>query len=161
MSSEAQPGRAPAWGDVAVGLGVVAVAIVCGWETSVIPTNAIYAQVGPKVIPGIASAMLGALGVILTVEGLRGGWPHEEHGALNPRGAGFLLLGLFLNVALIGTAGFIIASTVLFLLTAMAFGSTHILRDALIGLALVLVAYVGFDRVLGYKIGTGLIEAWL
>ena len=35
------------------------------------------------------------------------------------------------------------------------------LRDAAIGFALALVSYVGFDRVLGYKIGSGLIEGLL
>ena len=46
----------------------------------------------------------------------------------------------------------------LFVCTARAFKSTQLLRDAAIGFALALVAYVGFDRVLGYKIGSGLIE---
>jgi putative tricarboxylic transport membrane protein len=105
--------------------------------------------------------MLAVLGAVLTFEGLRGGWEHEDHGELNPRGIGLLLLGLFLNVALISTAGFIIASTVLFLCTALAFGSAAVLRDTAIGFVLALISYVGFDRVLGYKIGSGLIEGWL
>jgi putative tricarboxylic transport membrane protein len=153
--------RKRAWGDVCVGLAVMAIAAIVAWETSVIPTNALYAQVGPTVIPWIATLMLAALGAMLAVEGFRGGWEHEGHGALNVQGIGFLLAGLFLNVALISTAGFIIASTILFLCTTLAFGSRNIARDAGIGAALALVAFVGFDRVLGYKIGTGLIEAWL
>lgn len=160
QSAEGGP-RSPAWGDVCVGLAVLAIAALVGWETSVIPSNALYAQVGPTVIPWLATAMLAALGAVLAFEGFRGGWEHEAHGALNVQGIGFLLAGLFLNVALISTAGFIIASTVLFLCTALAFGSRNIARDAGIGAALALVAYIGFDRVLGYKIGSGLIEGWL
>ncbi len=161
MSEKNEARRAPAWGDVGVGLAVIGIAGVCARETNAIPSNAIYAQVGPKVIPWIATGMLAVLGVLLTLEGLRGGWQHEEQGALNSRGIGILLLGLFLNVVLISTAGFIIASTVLFLATALAFGSSNIARDGAIGLALAVIAYVGFDRVLGYKIGSGIIEAWL
>lgn len=153
--------RAVSWADVSVGLAVIVLAAIVGWETSVIPTNAIYAQVGPKVIPWLATGMLAALGLLLTIEGLRGGWAQEEHGTFSPRGIGILLAGLVLNVALISTAGFIIASTVLFLCTTLAFGSTRIARDAGLGLGLAVVAFVGFDRVLGYKIGSGLIEAWL
>lgn len=160
QKSEGQA-RTPSWADVCVGLAVIALAAIVGWETSVIPTNAIYAQVGPKVIPWIATGMLAVLGVALTIEGLRGGWAQEEHGTFSRRGIGILLGGLVLNVALISTAGFIIASTILFLCTTLAFGSTNIARDAGLGLALALIAYIGFDRVLGYKIGTGLIEAWL
>lgn len=153
--------KGPAWNDVGVGLAILLLAAVIAWETSVIPTNAIYAQVGPKVIPWIATAMLAVLGAVLTFEGLRGGWEHEDHGELNLRGIGVLLLGLVLNVALISTAGFIIASTILFLCTALAFGSPSVLRDTAIGFVLALISYVGFDRVLGYKIGSGLIEGWL
>lgn len=159
QSAEARR-RRPAWGDVCVGLTVMGLAAVVGQETSVIPSNALYAQVGPTVIPWLATIMLAGLGAMLTFEGVRGGWEHEAHGALNLQGIGLLLAGLFLNVVLIGTAGFIIASTILFLCTALAFGSRKIARDAAIGAMLAIVAYVGFDRVLGYKIGTGLIEAW-
>ena len=66
-----------------------------------------------------------------------------------------------LNVALISKLGFIIAGTVLFITTARAFGSRQPLRDGAIGLALAVISYVGFDRLLGYKIGSGLIESLL
>ena len=151
--------RQPAWDDVAVGLGVCVLVLVVAWQTTLIPDNAVYAKVGPKVIPWLATGLLGMLGVALTVQGWRGGWKHDEAGAaLHYPSLGILLLGLGLNVALIDVAGFIIASTVLFALTARAFGSGRIARDAAIGFALATVAYVGFDRVLGYRIGSGLIE---
>lgn len=153
--------RRPAWGDTALGVAVLAMAAVIAWETTLIPTNAIYAQVGPKVIPWLATVLLCALGALLTLQGLRGGWEHEEHGEFDTQGLVWMLLGLALNVALIGMAGFIIASTLLFVCTARAFGSRRFLRDAAIGIVLALVTYVGFDRVLGYKIGSGLIEGLL
>lgn len=148
----------PAWDDVAIGLGVTFLAVIVGWQTTVIPDNAIYATVGPKVIPWLATALLGGMGLALTVAGLRGGWEHEDAGETDYRALGMLVLALVLNIVLIDRAGFIIASTVLFALIARAFGSRQILRDAAIGFTLALVAYVGFDRVLGYKIGSGLIE---
>jgi putative tricarboxylic transport membrane protein len=154
-------GPGPVWGDTGVGVAVLALAAVIAWQTTLIPTNAVYAQVGPKVIPWIATAMLAVLGALLTLQGLRGGWEHEQQGELNLRGLAWMLVGLVLNVALIGVAGFIIASTLLFVCTALAFGSRNVLRNATIGFALALVSYVGFDRVLGYKIGSGLIEGLL
>ncbi len=71
-------GRTPSWGDTAVGVAVLALAAVIAWQTTLIPTNAIYAQVGPKVIPWIATAMLIVLGALLTLQGLRGGWKQSE-----------------------------------------------------------------------------------
>ncbi len=150
-----------AWQDTAVGLGVLALAALVAWQTTVIPENAIYAKVGPKVFPWISALLLAVMGVILTIEGVRGGWDHEEGGDVDWRSLGWLSAGLVLNVALISTLGFILAGTLLFVLTARAFGSAQPLRDAAIGFALALVAYVGFDRLLGYKIGSGIIERLL
>jgi len=159
---DAKPGSRPAWDDVTVGLVVLAFAAVVAWQTTLIPAAAVYARVGPKVIPWIAAGMLAVMGTLLTVHGLRGGWEHEqEHGVFDWPSLGWLLLGLILNVALIDVAGFIIASTLLFVCTARAFRSTAPVRDAAIGFALALVSYIGFDRVLGYKIGSGLIERLL
>jgi putative tricarboxylic transport membrane protein len=150
--------RGPAWGDTAVGIAALALAAVIARQITVIPANAVYAQVGPTVIPWIAAGMLGALGALLTLEGLTGGWEHERPGSFDAQGLLWLLAGLALNVTLIGVAGFIIASTLLFVCTARAFGSRSVLRDAAIGFALAFISYVGFDRLLGYKIGSGLIE---
>ena len=153
-------GRRPAWGETAVGLAVLALAAVVAWQASLIPT-ATYATVGPHVVPWFATAMLAVLGALLALRGLLGGWEKEEHGAFHPWGFAWLLGGLALNVVLIGVVGFILASTVLFVCTAAAFGSRKVLRDAALGFGLAFTCYVGFDRVLGYRIGTGLIERLL
>ncbi len=151
----------PAWNDVTLGIAVMAIAAVIGWQTSLIPLNAIYAKVGPNVIPWIVTGMLALLGIALAVQGLRGGWAHEQEGTFDWPSLAWLLAGLIANVALIEHGGFILASTVMFVLTARAFGSSTWLRDAAIGFVLAVVAYVGFDRVLGYKIGEGLIERFI
>ena len=150
-----------AWQDTAVGLGVLCLAAIVAWQTTVIPENALYAKVGPKVFPWLSAGLLGAMGALLTLEGLRGGWEHEDPGDTDWRSLGWLGSGLLLNVLLISQLGFIIAGTILFVCTARAFASEKPLRDALIGLTLAIVAYVAFDRVLGYKIGSGLIEGLL
>lgn len=150
--------RRPAWDDVAIGASIALLAIVLGYQTALIPSSS-YAKVGPAVFPWAATAMLALLGAALAVQGLLGGWPHEqEQGNFDWPSLAWLLLGLFLNVALIENLGFIIASTLLFACTARAFGSRKPLRDASIGFVIALVSYIGFDRVLGYQIGSGLIE---
>jgi putative tricarboxylic transport membrane protein len=131
------------------------------WQTTLIPENALYARVGPKVFPWISAGLLAVMGLLLTIAGLRGGWEHGEDGDTDWVSLGWLSAGLFLNVALIGTLGFILTATILFTFTARAFGSTQPVRDAIYGFLVAFVCYVGFDRVLGYKIGTGLIESML
>ena len=153
--------RGVAWQDTAVGISVLLLAGLVAWQTTVIPENAIYAKVGPKVFPWISAAMLAAMGALLTIQGLRGGWDHEDGGEMDWPSLGWLMAGLILNVALIANAGFIIAGTLLFICTARAFGSLKPLRDGAIGFVIAVISYVGFDRILGYKIGTGLIERLL
>lgn len=148
--------------DLAIGAGILVLALLLGWQASVIPGSASYAQVGPDVFPWIVAAMLFALGLGLVASALRGGWSHaieDAPGHTEWRSLGWVALGLLVNVSAIEYAGFIIASTLMFMMIARAFGSLSPLRDGAIGFALALVSYVGFDRVLGYKIGSGLIES--
>jgi putative tricarboxylic transport membrane protein len=149
----------PAWGDTALGAGILVLAAVSAYETTLIPSSA-YAKVGPTVFPWAVTIMLGTLGAILTAEGLIGGWTQAQAAStFDWPSLGWLVLGLALNVALIERLGFILASTALFTFTARAFGSVRPVHDAAIGFLIALAAYAGFDRVLGYQIGSGLIES--
>lgn len=142
-----------------VALGVLALGITAVWQTSLIP-QVLYATVGPSVFPSIVSVFLLMLGTGLVIAAQRGGWAHDQDGTITEMGSlGFVVAGLVLNAALIDKIGFILASTIMFTLIARGFGSEKWWRDALIGFSLALTSYLGFDRVLGYKIGSGLIES--
>jgi putative tricarboxylic transport membrane protein len=151
--------RGPSWGDTAIGIGVIVLGLISFWQTSLVPES-LYAVVGPRAFGWITATLLTIMGGLLVVSGLRGGWSHEveEYGPVDWQGGGWLALGLLINLLTIDRLGFIIASTLMFICTARSFGSQKIIRDALMGFCLALFAYVGFDRVLGYKIGSGLIE---
>jgi putative tricarboxylic transport membrane protein len=150
--------RSIAWQETALGLGVLAFAAVVAWQTTVIPENAIYARVGPKVFPWITVGLLAVMGALLTIQGLRGGWEHDDPGETDWGSLSWLLLGLALNVGLISSVGFVAASTVLFVLTARAFGSRQPIRDLVVAILLTTISFIGFDRVLGYRIGTGWLD---
>ena len=60
-------------------------------------------------------------------------------------------------MALIGTAGFVLAGTALFACIARGFGSTRIARDAAIGVVLSLGVYMFFVKLLN----VGLPAGWL
>jgi putative tricarboxylic transport membrane protein len=152
--------RGLAKGDLGVAIGVVVLGLVAAWQTTEIPQSA-YAAVGPRAFAWAASAMLVVMGAFLAFDALRGGWSHEtdDFGEVDWPGGLWMLGGLVANVALIDVIGFILSSTVLFVFTARAFGSRQIARDAIIGFLLAFISYIGFDRVLGYKIGSGLIES--
>jgi putative tricarboxylic transport membrane protein len=144
---------------IGVGIFILIFAAVMAWQTAIIPTGGGYAQVGPTAIPWIIVSMIAILGAVITVQASTGWWIVEtEHRPLRIKALAWIAIGLLLNILMIGTLGFVLASSAMFLCVARAFGSTNPARDAGIGFALAFVAYLGFDRLLGYQIGTGLIE---
>ena len=127
---------------------MLVLAIVMVWQTLSIPVSPIYAQVGPtssRSSPRSRSAMLG---VLLLVDAVQGGWQPAEEKEVTPDRAALLWIvaGLVLNVLLITSAGFTIASVILFVCVARGFGSKAIVRDAAIGAAFALVAYSASPR---------------
>jgi putative tricarboxylic transport membrane protein len=146
--------------ETVLGLGTVAAALLALWQTSIIPVSPLYSKVGPTIFPYIASGLLLVLGLLLTVQGLRGGWQPEDEKEipLDWTSMSVVVAGLAANVVLIGPLGFTVASTVMFTLIAWGFGSRTPWRDAPIGFVLALAAYFGFAAGLGVNIGMGPLE---
>jgi putative tricarboxylic transport membrane protein len=159
VSTGARPDRA----DLGVGLFVLGLGAVAVWQTLAIPASPLYAQVGPKLVPWLVAAGLLALGALLTLSALRGGWSHgieELRGAppANLRALGLLLAGLLANIVLIVPFGFTVAATAQFALVAAAFGSRAHLRNLAIAFVVALGAYTLFVKLLGVNIGAGVVE---
>lgn len=146
-------------GQALVGIGVVAFSLVGFYQTAQIPVSPLYSKVGPTVFPYMTATGLLLLGLALIVQALRGTWgdtdADKDDQPADHRSLGWLALGLILNVALIDLVGFVVASTILFVCTARAFGSASWTRDLGIAVVLALVAYLGFSRLLGISIGAG------
>jgi putative tricarboxylic transport membrane protein len=159
------PKVGPQMPEIGVGVGLLILAAIVGWQTSLIPQSA-YAKVSPSLVPWGITLALAVCGALLVVAGVRGGWAHEEGWALEWRALQWLGAGMIFNLTFIegvGEAGskiipplgFILCSVVLFVCTARAFGSQKFVRDIIIAFLFSLTAYSGFDGVLGYKIGAG------
>jgi putative tricarboxylic transport membrane protein len=76
------------------------------------------------------------------------------------KGIFLVAAGVGAELALIESLGFIVASAVLFWLTARAFDARHPLRDAVFALALSVGAYLVFARLLDLALPTGIIATW-
>lgn len=174
--SPADPAPAPAFGrrrpdlgESLLALATVAFGAVVLWQTTQIRLTPAYSQVGPRVIPYVVGAGLVLLGLLLLVEGLSGrsAPPSTESEDADPtlptdwRTVGLLGVALVLFLVLIETAGFVLASAVLFLGAALAMGSRHILRDAAFGLLLATGLFVGFTRGLGLDLPSGVLGGLL
>jgi putative tricarboxylic transport membrane protein len=143
--------------EVALSLGVLALGIGAAAVTATLSGEGGYAGIGPNFIPAVVSGGLLLIGAWLTFEAFSGGWRHrsEHEGAF--AGAAFLWVsaGLFAHMLLIGTAGFVIAGTVLFAGVARGFGSRAWLKNLLLGLALSFAVFLFFVKLLNVNLPAG------
>ena len=141
-------------GELLVSLGLLALGAYVLYDTQSIAAAQGYDQLGPRLFPQIVGVALVLLGAVLSWHALAGGWrnvPLDQEGHDNPDWPAFGLIsgGLILQMAIIGSAGFVIASTILYLLIARGFGSRRWRRDLLVGVTVVLAAYYLFTLALG------------
>ena len=147
-------------GELLISLGLIALGSFVVFETRSIAETQGYAQIGPRLFPYIIGAGLTLCGAVLAWHALSGGWRHvpldqEDHDA--PDWIAFIIIsaGIILHMVIVGWAGFIIASTLLFILVARGFGSRRPVRDALIAILLSVVVFFVFTLALGLSLPKG------
>ena len=128
-----------------IALGVAAAVVALR-----LPSAGGYSRIGPNVMPVVVSFGLIALGGVLLYEYVNGGWRNRTPDDPAERGEHPFLVsafawvsaGLLAQMALIHTAGFVIAAAVLFTCVARGFGSRRWLRDGMSGLVLALAVFL-------------------
>ena len=157
------PARRGALVDVILSLGVTALGIAAATVALSLPSAGGYSRIGPNVVPVVVSFGLIVLGATLLYECFTGGWrarvPDDaaergEHRFL-PGAFGWVSAGLFAQMALIHSAGFVLSAAVLFACVARGFGSPRWLRDGAIGLLLGLGVFLFFVRFLNVNLPAG------
>ncbi len=151
--------------EVVLSAGVLALGSFALYTALRLPSAGGYSGIGPNAIPIAVGGGLAALGVWLLIETFTGGWrartsddPHErgEH-AFQALAFAWVTAGLFAQMALIHTAGFVLAAAVLFACVARGFGSARPVRDAALGLGVGLAVFLFFVKFLN----VGLPAGWL
>jgi putative tricarboxylic transport membrane protein len=161
VSSRAEDGsRRADLGSLLIAGALAALGLFMLWETWTIPVQVTYARVGPRVFPVLVASglILNALWVAFEAwrapEPASAGEPPVYWPAL-----GWVSAGLLLEAALLERIGFPLSAALLFVLTARGFASTSLVRDAAIGLALALLAWLGFTYGLGLTLPAGPLDA--
>ena len=153
--------RAAHAGEFLLALGLAAVGAFILFETHTIAETTSYSGVGPRLFPYLIGTGLAGCGVVLAWQAVSGGWrnlPIDDNHAM-PDWVAFAIIsaGIVLQMAIIGIAGFVIASAILFVLIARGYGSRRLLRDALIALVLATAVYLLFTKALGLNLPAGLL----
>jgi putative tricarboxylic transport membrane protein len=108
----------------AIGLGVIALAIIMAWGASYIKGEAGYARVGPSFLPWVVAGGLALCGALLCFQAATGGFRQAEEAPAQPaqwQKAAWVSAGLLAAAALFTTAGFVFSCALLFMLAARGF----------------------------------------
>lgn len=149
---------------LAIGLGLIAIASVIGFETMQMQVPPSYARVGPQIFPYIIAIGMAITGAHIARKSYRGEdevSEIEDAGPTDWKGVAIIAAGLIAHMNLLKPLGFVPAGLLLFWSVAFAFGSRRYGRDVIVGLFLVLFAYVGFTHGLGLQLPQGLLKGLL
>ena len=154
--AEKRPERRPDRAAFVIAAGLLALAVLVLWDASRIGGGAGYARIGPATVPNVIGVCLLLLAVWTGVEAWRGDFPEREEQRLSP--LLWIIGGLAAQMLLLTTAGFSIATGLLFASTAMAFGKGPLWKTIPIGILISLVVWVIFVKGLQLSLPAGPIE---
>lgn len=155
-------------GELAFAAFLFALGVFILADTGNIRVPATANAVGPRFFPYAIGAFLVLVAVVLLLQIWRGHVATPEGGedVDASRDTDWLtvatLLAVFLgHIALIETAGFVVATAVLFFGAAWTLGARRPVRDVAIAVILAVLVYLGFDRLLGVSLPGGFLKGVL
>lgn len=151
--------RRPDWPVLGIALGLAVVAAVLFWDAGQLNVKGFAARFGPAIFPRLIGGLLLILAVWTAIDAWRGNPPPRETDALPP--IAWIVGGLAAQMLLLNTAGFSIATGLLFAATVKAFGRGPLWRTIPIGIVFALVVWVIFAKGLDLTLPAGPLEKLL
>lgn len=148
--------RRPDVAAFAVAALLAVLAAVIFWSTARMGSVAQYARIGPTVFPYAIAAMLAFLALGTAIAAWRGDFPARERD--DPGPLAWITGGLVVQMLLLNTAGFSVATGVLFAATARGFGRGPLWQTIPIGIVFAFVIWFIFSRGLSLTIPEGPLE---
>ena len=155
----ATSGRSLRLGEAVLGGVVLALGLYVAVATTRLSAGT--GAVGPRLFPYMIAAGLIVVGASLLYEAVRGRIAHEGGIELDWWAVALVSAGLIAQLLLLERAGWILATALLFLAAARAFGSRRLVADAALGLALAGLSFVLFTYGLDLSLPGGDLGALL
>ena len=154
------------WGELLVAAVVIVLGVVILVQTQDIRVTRAVARVSPRAIPQFVGGGLVLLGIWYVIDVIRA--PHHTGGGedaedIDPDATtdwgviAIIAVALVVYALLIERAGFIIASTLVFVISSIAMGSRRYLHTLVFGVILAIAVFLVFDHWLGVRLP----EGWL
>ncbi|MFM8366475.1 MAG: tripartite tricarboxylate transporter TctB family protein [Candidatus Nanopelagicaceae bacterium] len=125
-------------------------------------------SVGPQVFPTIIGVFIVLVAIALTVEILRGNYGQPEgtefgeiHSKTDWKTLGMVTGSILTYPFLIESAGFVVASTVVFFGVGFAYGARKLVKNLLIAIIFALVVYLSFTKLLNVNLPAGILKGLL
>ncbi len=134
-----------------MGLGLILIGIIIGYEAATIKVGPLYAKVGPAAFLWFSALLLVVCGAVVAYLS-RASAPNTTSELRPPL---TILAGLAASVYSMEPLGFVPTATMIFAVTAFGLGSRKFGRDIIIGLLLAVFAYLVFAKGLGLRLPTG------
>lgn len=135
------------------------IAVVIFWQTSLMRVPPVQQQVGPTVFPYVVATGLVFLAIGTVVSAFRNGFPERSKDDFRP--IVWIVGGLVAQILLLSTAGFSIATGVLFGFTAKGFGRGPLWKTIPIGAVFAFIVWFMFAKGLQLSLPTGALERLL
>jgi putative tricarboxylic transport membrane protein len=148
--------RRPDWAALVIAAILVGIAAVIYLDASRLREMMGYSPVGPSTVPMFIAIALVGLAVWTVFAAFRNDFPERERQEISP--VAWIIGGLAAQMLLLNTAGFSIATGVLFAATAAGFGKRKIWISLPVGIALCLVVWLIFAGLLQLSLPAGPIE---
>ena len=153
-------------GQIAVAAGALLLGVLVLAGSADLPAGGGYAQVGPGVVPRVVGGVILLLGGLLMREALTGGFrgvdeEAEIHLPMNWGAFAWITAGIIIYGLLVERAGFLLASTLLFVLVARGFASRRWVLNAFVGLAVSAFIFTVFNYGLGLQLPAGVLRGIL
>ena len=156
MSGSTPGTRRPDGATLVVAVILAVIAVVIWQDAARLPQAGGYAGVGPADVPRWIAVGLAGLSLWSLIEAFRSGKVERE--AQNIAPILWIVGGLAAQLALLTTAGFSIATGLLFAATARAFGKRNLALTVPVGIAFALVVYLLFAGLLKLSLPAGPLE---
>jgi putative tricarboxylic transport membrane protein len=148
-------GRGLRIGEAVLGGVVLALGLFVAVETSRIEVAPTHATIGPTLFPFLIAAGLLIVGIAVLWQAFFGHIAHERGFELDWRAVALVSVGLLLQLFLVERLGWIIATTLLFVATTLAFAERRVWLSLAIGVVLTGLTYWIFNYGLGLTLPVG------
>jgi len=139
-----------------IAAGLVVAGGVMLWDSARLADLGGYSGIGPASVPRVVGFGLLGLAVWTAIEALRGDFP--ERPPQNAAPVLWIVAGLALQLMLLHTTGFSIATGILFGFTARAFGKRNLAMTIPVGIVFAFVVWVVFSQLLMLHLPAGPLE---